>query len=105
MVDLVWGKERPPRPDEKVEALDVQFAGKKFQEKIEDLRKELEKKKSAGLIVCMLQLRMGITMLSIANNRQPCSMRSHGSITSVVTSVSTEKHSSLFKAKDDQYPL
>ena len=59
LVDAVWGKDRPPRPDEKVKALDVQFAGKKFEEKIEDLRKELEKKKSAGLIVCMLQLRLG----------------------------------------------
>lgn len=31
----------------------MEFTGKKFEEKIEDLRKELEKKKSAGLIVCM----------------------------------------------------
>ena len=52
MVDEVWGKGRPSRPNEKVKVLDVQFPGKKFQEKIEDLRKELEKKKCAGLIVC-----------------------------------------------------
>ncbi|MCJ1416276.1 hypothetical protein MMC32_002611 [Xylographa parallela] len=54
LVDRVWGKERPPRPNEPVKVLDVQFSGKKFQEKLEDLRKELEKKKSAGLIVSML---------------------------------------------------
>ena len=92
LVDLVWGKERPPRPDEKVKALDVQFAGKKFQEKIEDLRKELDKKKSAGLIVCMLQLRSGVTVLPLANIRQQCSMRLHGSTTSAVTSVFIERN-------------
>ncbi|KAI4279649.1 MAG: hypothetical protein LQ337_000091 [Flavoplaca oasis] len=51
LVDLVWGDERPPRPNENVSVLDIEFAGKKFTEKIEDLRKELDKKKSAGLIV------------------------------------------------------
>ncbi|MCJ1404829.1 hypothetical protein MMC11_008055 [Xylographa trunciseda] len=54
LVDQVWGKQRPSRPNEKVKVLDEQFSGKKFQEKLEDLRKELEKKKSAGLIVSML---------------------------------------------------
>ncbi|KAL8974303.1 MAG: hypothetical protein Q9197_001448 [Variospora fuerteventurae] len=54
LVDLVWGDERPPRPNEKVSILDIEYAGKKFEEKIEDLRKELDKKKSAGLIVSML---------------------------------------------------
>ncbi|KAI4264083.1 MAG: hypothetical protein L6R42_000793 [Xanthoria sp. 1 TBL-2021] len=51
LVDLVWGDDRPARPNKKVSVLDVKFAGKKFEEKIEDLRKELDKKKSAGLIV------------------------------------------------------
>ncbi|KAL9000029.1 MAG: hypothetical protein Q9169_001274 [Polycauliona sp. 2 TL-2023] len=54
LVDLVWGHARPPRPNEKVSVLDITFAGKKFEEKIEDLRKDLDKKKSAGLIVSML---------------------------------------------------
>ncbi|CAL8582119.1 hypothetical protein XPA_007793 [Xanthoria parietina] len=54
LVDLVWGDHRPARPHEKVSVLDIKFAGKKFEEKIEDLRKELDKKKSAGLIVSML---------------------------------------------------
>lgn len=57
LIDLVWGKERPPRPNEKVKVLGDQFNGKKFQEKLEDLRKELEKKKSAGLIVCTYDCR------------------------------------------------
>ncbi|KAL9046903.1 MAG: hypothetical protein Q9214_000385 [Letrouitia sp. 1 TL-2023] len=52
LVDQVWGSARPARPNEKVSVLDLKFAGKKFEEKIEDLRKELDKKKSAGLIVC-----------------------------------------------------
>lgn len=54
LVDTVWGDERPPRPNEKVDMLDIKYAGKKFQEKVEDLRKELDKKKSAGLIICRL---------------------------------------------------
>lgn len=54
LVDLVWGDDRPARPNKKVSVLDVKFAGKKFEEKIEDLRKELDKKRSAGLIVCKL---------------------------------------------------
>lgn len=56
LVDLVWGDDRPPRPNEKVKVLGLEFAGLKFEEKIEDLRKELEKKKSAGLIVCTCRL-------------------------------------------------
>ncbi|KAI4118918.1 MAG: hypothetical protein LQ345_001105 [Seirophora villosa] len=51
LVDLVWADERPPRPNEKVSVLGIEYAGKKFEEKIEDLRKELDKKNSAGLIV------------------------------------------------------
>jgi Xaa-Pro aminopeptidase len=54
LVDLVWGSDKPERPQEKVRVLDVKFAGKKFQEKLEDLRKELDKKKSQGMIVSML---------------------------------------------------
>ncbi|KAL8667635.1 MAG: hypothetical protein Q9202_000490 [Teloschistes flavicans] len=54
LVDLVWGNEQPSRPNEKVSVLDLKYAGKKFEEKIEDLRKELDKKKSAGLIISML---------------------------------------------------
>lgn len=52
LVDQVWGRERPSRPNEKVKVLGLEFSGKKFQEKIEDLRKELDKKKSAGFVVC-----------------------------------------------------
>ena len=53
LVDVIWGDKRPLRPKEKVKPLPLEFAGKGFEEKIEDLRKELEKKKSAGFIVCM----------------------------------------------------
>jgi Xaa-Pro aminopeptidase len=54
LIDLVWGKEKPTRPNEKIRALDVKYAGKKFEDKLADLRKELEKKKSKGMIVSML---------------------------------------------------
>ena len=52
LVDIVWGDERPKPPNEKVRPLPVKFSGKESNEKIEDLRKELEKKKGAGLIIC-----------------------------------------------------
>ncbi|KAL1967655.1 hypothetical protein VTN77DRAFT_2912 [Rasamsonia byssochlamydoides] len=54
LVDLVWGQERPPRPNEKVKVHPTKFAGKPFQEKIAELRKELQNKKRAGFIVSML---------------------------------------------------
>ncbi|KAI9818502.1 MAG: hypothetical protein M1827_000561 [Pycnora praestabilis] len=54
LIDLVWGKERPPRPNEKVKVLSKDFAGKSFDDKLEDLRKELDKKKSPGFIISML---------------------------------------------------
>ncbi|KAE8350945.1 hypothetical protein BDV28DRAFT_159187 [Aspergillus coremiiformis] len=54
LVDLVWSNDRPAPPREKVRVHPDKFAGKNFQEKISELRKELESKKSAGFIVSML---------------------------------------------------
>lgn len=53
LVDKIW-KDRPARPAEKVIVLDGKYAGKPYQEKLEDLRKELKKKKAAGMVVSML---------------------------------------------------
>ena len=52
LVDIVWGSDKPPRPNEKIQPLGLEYSGKSSEEKITDLRKELEKKKSAGLILC-----------------------------------------------------
>lgn len=54
LVDSVWDSARPARPNEKADVLTLDFAGKKFQDKIDDLRKDLDKKKSAGFVVSML---------------------------------------------------
>jgi Xaa-Pro aminopeptidase len=54
LVDLVWGDDRPARPSEKVIVQPMDYSGKTFDEKVEDLRKELEKKKSLGFVVSML---------------------------------------------------
>ncbi|EPS39037.1 hypothetical protein H072_7191 [Dactylellina haptotyla CBS 200.50] len=51
LIDKVWGAARPPRPSEPVLILDKKFAGKDFVEKLEDVRKELTKKKSHGLVL------------------------------------------------------
>ena len=54
LVDIVWGEDRPTRPDQPVKHLEQQFAGKEVKIKLEELRKELEKKKSSGFVVSML---------------------------------------------------
>ncbi|KAF8250174.1 putative Xaa-Pro aminopeptidase P [Wilcoxina mikolae CBS 423.85] len=54
LVDEVWGSERPERPNNPVMVLPVEYAGQPYQEKIEAVRKELEKKKSPGFVVSML---------------------------------------------------
>lgn len=54
LVDLVWGKDRPAAPRELVKVHPLKYAGKSFQEKIGDLRKELENKKKAGFVICMV---------------------------------------------------
>lgn len=61
LVDAIWGKEKPARPNEPVKALSEHFAGKIWQAKIDELRKELDKKKSAGFVVCecCLGVRLG----------------------------------------------
>lgn len=54
LIDQIWGKERPARPQEQVIVQPKEFSGKDFDDKIDDLRKELEKKKSLGFVVSML---------------------------------------------------
>ncbi|CAG8931799.1 unnamed protein product [Penicillium salamii] len=54
LVDLVWGKDRPARPSEKVRVHPAKYAGKTFQEKVSELRKDLESRKKAGFIISML---------------------------------------------------
>jgi Xaa-Pro aminopeptidase len=53
LIDLVWSKDRPARPNEKVKVQPMEFAGKSFESKIEDLRKDLEKRKKSGIVICM----------------------------------------------------
>lgn len=54
LVDQVWGSERPARPQERVIVLTEDYSGKSFKEKLEDLRKDLNKKKTAGMVISML---------------------------------------------------
>lgn len=39
-------------PSEQVKVLSNEFAGKPYQDKLEELRKELDKKKSVGFVIC-----------------------------------------------------
>ena len=54
LIDLVWGNDKPARPNEAVKVLPNEYAGKSYQDKIRELLKEIEKKKCAGLVVCRL---------------------------------------------------
>jgi Xaa-Pro aminopeptidase len=54
LVDIIWGESRPAKPSEPVKVLAKHFSGKDVKTKLEELRKELEKKKSSGFIVSML---------------------------------------------------
>lgn len=54
LVDKVWRGDRPPLPNEPVIVLSDKFAGKDVKTKLVDLLKELEKKKSIGFVVSML---------------------------------------------------
>lgn len=54
LIDLVWGKDRPARPSEKVIVQPLQYSGRSFEDKIADIRKELDKKKSLGFVASML---------------------------------------------------
>ncbi|KAI1412972.1 aminopeptidase-like protein [Hypoxylon sp. FL1857] len=54
LVDITWGDDRPPQPNEPIIVLDQKFTGKDAKTKLADLRKELEKKKSLGFVVSML---------------------------------------------------
>ncbi|KAI5120596.1 hypothetical protein M0805_008073 [Coniferiporia weirii] len=53
-VDTVWGGDRPARVKNKVFPLDVKHAGKSSQEKIANLREQMQKKKTVGMVVNML---------------------------------------------------
>lgn len=54
LVDQVWGSAKPAKPNEPARVLSNDYAGKSYQDKLHDLRKEIEKKKSAGIVVSML---------------------------------------------------
>lgn len=54
LVDLVWGDERPARPSEPVIVQPDELAGESVSNKLTKLRQELEKKRSPGFLVSML---------------------------------------------------
>ncbi|KAI1151183.1 aminopeptidase-like protein [Nemania diffusa] len=54
LVDIVWGSDKPSRPNEPVIILDEKYSGIDVKAKLEELRKELEKRKSLGFVVSML---------------------------------------------------
>ncbi|KAK9423908.1 hypothetical protein SUNI508_03924 [Seiridium unicorne] len=54
LIDNVWAQDKPGRPNEQVIVLDERFAGKDVKAKLTELREELDKKKSLGFVISML---------------------------------------------------
>ncbi|KAK9478489.1 peptidase M24, structural domain-containing protein [Lipomyces japonicus] len=54
LIDRVWGSNQPVRSKAQVRNLGLEFTGKRFEDKLTDIRKEIEKNKGSGLIVSML---------------------------------------------------
>ncbi|KAL7787012.1 X-prolyl aminopeptidase [Trichoderma ceciliae] len=54
LVDKVWADDRPARPQQRITVLSERFAGKSVQSKLSDLYAELEKKRSPGVFISML---------------------------------------------------
>ncbi|KAI8621745.1 putative Xaa-Pro aminopeptidase P [Chytriomyces sp. MP71] len=54
LVDLVWGAERPAFPMNPINVLPVEFAGKSFEDKLAQVREQIEKKGTWGFVVTML---------------------------------------------------
>lgn len=54
LVDAVWAEDRPARPQQRITVLSDKFAGKSVQSKLSDVFSELEKKRSPGLFISML---------------------------------------------------
>ncbi|KAK2879279.1 hypothetical protein FQN49_001025 [Arthroderma sp. PD_2] len=54
LIDVVWGEERPARPVTNITVQPAELAGKSFEEKVEDLRKELATKKRSAMVISTL---------------------------------------------------
>ncbi|XP_029640756.1 xaa-Pro aminopeptidase 1 [Octopus sinensis] len=54
LVDLVWTTTRPEKPNSVINALPLKFAGKSWQDKVQDLRNEMVKQNVAAFIVTSL---------------------------------------------------
>lgn len=54
LVDAVWGSRRPPRPAEPVLPLDATFTGRRWQDKVEEMRAEMVKKGASLLVLTAL---------------------------------------------------
>ncbi|KAM0248142.1 hypothetical protein ACHAQJ_009559 [Trichoderma viride] len=54
LVDKVWADDRPAQPKQRIRVLSEKFAGKSVQSKLSDIYSELEKKRSPGVFISML---------------------------------------------------
>ena len=54
LVDAVWGSGRPARPSEPVLPLDIAFTGRRWQEKVEEVRGEMRVKGASLLVLTAL---------------------------------------------------
>ncbi|THH04905.1 hypothetical protein EW145_g5189 [Phellinidium pouzarii] len=53
-IDIIWGYDRPVRVKNKIFPLGIKYSGTSFQEKITSLREQVQKRKTVGMVVNML---------------------------------------------------
>jgi len=54
LIDSIWGEDRPSKPTGVVKVLPTTYAGKKFEDKLKELREQIEKEKASGIVISML---------------------------------------------------
>lgn len=54
LIDPIWGDARPPIPTAPFQVHPLEYAGKTYQEKVTEIRKEMESKKATLAVFCTL---------------------------------------------------
>ena len=54
LIDHVWGNDQPPRPENAIVPLELEFAGISWEQKIGEVREQMLKKKADILVLSAL---------------------------------------------------
>ena len=54
LVDVVWGSEQPGKPNKPIAPLEINFTGKSWEDKVQEMRDEMKAKKADVLVLSAL---------------------------------------------------